>query len=105
MSTDMALALRRRPAPFARQRLLVLYCRPLGDFAVQDGQVAQLRREFGAQLQVATSSPSDAAQSWRTWVSATQPTLLVRRGEKILAMAIGCLPLRELEQLIVHSLG
>jgi hypothetical protein len=38
-------------------------------------------------------------------VSATQPTLLVLRGEKIVAIAVGCLPLRELEPLIAHSLG
>jgi hypothetical protein len=38
-------------------------------------------------------------------VSATQPTLLVLRGEKIVAIAVGCLPLREPEPLIAHSLG
>jgi len=27
------------------------------------------------------------------------------RGEKVVAIAIGCLPLREIEQLIAHSLG
>jgi hypothetical protein len=33
-------------------------------------------------------------------VSATQPTLLVLRGDEIVAMAVGRLPLSELEQLI-----
>ena len=101
----MALALRRPLAPFALPRLLVLYCRPVGDFAVQDGHVARLRRELGARLEVETSSPSDAAQRCHTWVSATQPTLLVLRGDEIVAIAVGCLPLRELEQLIARSLG
>jgi len=27
------------------------------------------------------------------------------RGEKVVAIAIGCLPRREIEQLIAHSLG
>lgn len=67
--------------------------------------MARLRREFGARLEVEICSPSDAAQRCRTWVSATQPTFLVLRGDKIVAIAIGCLPLRELEQLIAHSLG
>jgi len=37
-------------------------------------------------------------------VSATQPTLVVLRGEKVVGMAVGCLPLRELEQLLAQSL-
>jgi hypothetical protein len=31
--------------------------------------------------------------------------LLVLRGERIAAMAVGALPLRELEDLVAHSLG
>src|SRR5712671_3382988 len=96
----MALAIRRPPASHARPRLRVLYCRPIGDFDVQDGYVARLRREFGARLEVETSCPSEAARRCRTWVSATQPTLLVLRGDEIVAMAVGRLPLSELEQLI-----
>jgi hypothetical protein len=101
----MALALRRPAAPLPRSRPLVLYCRPPGDFAVQDNQTARLRRELGSSVEVETTSPSDAAQRCRTWVSATQPTLLVLRGGKVVAMAVGCLSLRELEHLIAHSLG
>jgi hypothetical protein len=82
-----------------------LYCRPAGDFAVQDGHVARLRRRPGARFEVETSSPSEAAQRCRIWVSATQPTLLMLRGEKVVAMAIGYVPLREIEHLIAHSLG
>ena len=101
----MALALRRFLAPFSRPRLRVLYSRPSGDFAVQDGHVARLRRGPGARFEVETSSPSETAHRCRIWVSATQPTLLMLRGEKVVAIAIGCLPLREIEQLIAHSLG
>jgi len=101
----MALAFRRLLATFSRPRCLLLYCRPVGDFAVQDGQVAQLRRKLGARFDVETSSPSKAAQRCRIWASATQPTFLMLRGEKVVAIAIGCMPLREIEQLIAHSLG
>jgi hypothetical protein len=101
----MALALRRPPARFARPRLQVLYCRPAGGFAIQDGQLARLRRKLGHQLEVERCSPSEAAQRCRTWVSPTQPTVLVLRDEKIIAMAVGYLPLRELEHLIARSLG
>jgi hypothetical protein len=101
----MTLPLRLPPAPCSRPRLLLLYCRPAGDFAVQDGHVAQLQRTLGAQLDVETVSPSAAAQRHRTWVSATQPTLLVLRGEQIVAIAVGNVPLRELDGLVARALA
>ena len=64
--------------------------------------MARLRRELGVLFE--TCSPSDAARGQRIWVSATQPTFVILRGDAILAMAVGYLPLRELEQLLRHAL-
>ncbi len=64
--------------------------------------MARLRRKLGVLFE--TCSPSDAARSHRIWVSATQPTFVILRGDAILAMAVGYLPLRELEQLLRHAL-
>jgi len=96
----MALATSQR-ARFARPPLLVLYSRPPGDFALQDARTARLRRELG--VPVETCSPADVARRCRTWVSTTQPTLVILREDQILAMAVGSLPLRELEQLLMQS--
>jgi hypothetical protein len=63
--------------------------------------MARLRRELRTPFE--TCSPSDVARRHRIWVSATQPTLVILREEKILAMAVGCLPLSELEQLVKHA--
>ena len=94
----MTLASAAHPARLARPRLFVLYSRPPGDFALQDSRTARLQREHG--VPVETCSPSDVARRCRTWVSATQPTLVILREDEIVAMAIGRLPLSELEQLL-----
>jgi hypothetical protein len=101
----MGFALQIRPAPLAPPRSLLLYCRPFGDFAVQDARVDELVRESGLRIELETLSPSSAARRLRTWVSSNQPSLILLRGGEIVSIAVGCLPRRELQRLIEHSLA
>jgi hypothetical protein len=100
----MALPLPKQRAPFARPRLLLLYCRPSGGFAAHDALVAALGDELAADVDVETRSPSEAARRLRAWVSATQPTLFVLRDGAIVAVAVGPLSRFELERLVQHAL-
>jgi hypothetical protein len=100
----MGLAIEKVPASLAPSRALLLYCRPSGDFAAQDHQVAALRRELIGQVDVELQSPPEAARRLRTWISSSQPTLLVLRGAEIVSIAIGSLPRRELEHLVRHAI-
>lgn len=84
--------------------MLLLYCRPSGNFAAHDDHVAALRDEHSNQLDVETCSPTEAARRLRTWVSATQPTVLVLRDGAIVGVAVGSLPRLELERLVRHAL-
>ena len=95
----MPLALKPMPA-----RPLVLYSRPEGDFAEQDGHVASIRRDQRRELDVLTCSPSEATRRLRTWVSSTVPTILILRRGEIVGCAVGRLPRRELETLIHRAL-
>ncbi len=98
----MGLALRKRPAPLAPPRPLLLYCRPAGEFTEQDDHVAALACEQG--LDVETCAPPDAARRLRTWVSAIHPTLLVLRAGEIVSIAVGRLPRHALECLVALAL-
>ncbi len=82
----------------------LLYCRPSGAFAAHEEVVAQLCDEYGAALDFETRAPADAARRLRTWVSATQPTLLVLRDREIVALAVGPLPRLDVDRLIRHAL-
>ncbi len=89
----------------ARPRPQLLYCRPSGTFAAHDGLVTQLREELGGELEVETLAPREAAKRLRTWVSATQPTLVIVRDGDIAGVAVGPLARVELERLIRHVLS
>lgn len=101
----MALALRRARTPIARPRSQVLYCRPPGTFTAHDALVAQLCEENDGTLDVVTLKPREAAHRLRTWVSATQPTLVVIRNGDVIAIAVGALPRVELARLIHRALS
>ncbi len=63
-----------------------------------------LDRELASRLDVERYAPAEAARRLRTWVSATQPTLLLLRDGGIVAVAVGVLSRLELERLIRHAL-
>jgi hypothetical protein len=64
-----------------------------------------LLEQFGRVVRCEVSSPAVAARRCRTWISATQPTIVLLREGEMIAMAIGHLTRLELEQLIVHAIG
>lgn len=88
-------------APSLRPRLQVLCCRPN---AVADDQLATLDADVAAQVDVERCSPQEAACRLRTWVSATQPTLILLRDGGIVALAVGALSRLDVERLIRHAL-
>jgi hypothetical protein len=88
-------------APSLRPRLQVLCCRPSG---VKDDELATLDADVAAQVDVERCSPQEAGRRLRTWISATQPSLILLRDGGIVAMAVGVLSRLDVERLIRHAL-
>ncbi len=88
-----------------RDRPVLLYCRPEGDFSFQDAQLELLRDEYGRSSRVEISSPTAAARRCAAWVSTAHPTFLLLRKNEIVAAALGRLTTRELERIVESVLG
>jgi hypothetical protein len=91
-------------AAAVRPRLRLVVCAPPAGLATHDAPMPILDRELASQLDVERYAPAEAARRLRTWVSATQPTLLLLRDGGIVAVAVGVLSRLELERLIRHAL-
>ena len=104
--TSAALQLDLTPPaqPSFRDRPLLLYSRPEGDFSFQDSQLELLRDDYGRRLRVEISSPFAAARRCRAWVSIAQPTFLLLLRNEIVSAAIGQLSTGELERMVERAL-
>ena len=90
--------------PDLRDRTVLLYSRPDGDFSFQDSQLELLRDEYGRSLRIEICAPAAAARRCGAWVSPAQPTFLLLRRKEIVSVAIGRLTTGELESIVKRAL-
>ena len=93
-----------RPATALQPRVLLVCSRPGESAGVNEDPLADLDGELAARLDIERHSPPEAARRLRTWVSATQPTILLVREGVVVAVAVGALSRLELERLIRHAI-
>ena len=93
-----------RPATAPQPRALLVYSQPGEGAGMNEDPLANLDRELAARLDIESHSPPEAARRLRTWVSATQPTLLLVRDGNVVAVAVGALSRLEIERLIRHAI-
>jgi hypothetical protein len=105
MTLSFATAAVPRAAQLVRDARVLLVCsRPGTSAGANDDLLANLDGELAARLDIERHSPPEAARRLRTWVSATQPTLLLVRDGSVVAVAVGALSRLELERLIRHAI-
>lgn len=105
MALMTATATAPRVAQLDRDARTLLVCsRPAAGAGVNDELLASLDGDLAARLDIERHSPPEAARQLRTWVSATQPTLLLVRAGNVVAVAVGALSRFELERLIRHAI-
>lgn len=90
--------------PDLRDRTVLLYSRPDGDFSFQDSQLELLRDEYGRSLRIEICAPAAAERRCGVWVSPAQPTFLLLRRKEIVSVAIGRLTTGELESIVKRAL-
>lgn len=103
-SSTATAAVRHAPRPERDARALLVCSRPDASAGANEELLVTLDGELAARLAIERCSPPEAARRLRTWVSATQPTLLLVRDGIVVAVAVGALSRLELERLIRHAI-